>query len=141
MAIVRYWLTAKDAPYARILNLLEAYFHPEIRDDNFQDLVLRARSTDPGEIELATSKRELIQLLQGDRNGLHPKALATAAVFVVDARRYADDAAARAVIREADAALREREVAGRFEFHDVGPDEPVPYERPYWNEYQKSADE
>ncbi|GAA1590594.1 hypothetical protein [Kribbella karoonensis] len=81
MAIGRYWLADKDAPYATVLNLLEAYFHPEIRDDNFQDLVLRARSADPEDIELATLKRELIRLLQGDRDGLHPKALATAAAY------------------------------------------------------------
>ncbi|GAA1110128.1 hypothetical protein GCM10009630_03940 [Kribbella jejuensis] len=59
------------------------------------------------------------------------------AAFVVDARRYADDAAARVVISEAGALLRERELAGQFEFHDLDADEPVPYELPNWDEYRK----
>ncbi|MGZ0149920.1 hypothetical protein ACXJJ3_22865 [Kribbella sp. WER1] len=81
MAIARYWLTDKDAPFATVLNFLEAYFHPEIRDDNFQDLVQRVSSAVPEDTELVTFKRELIQLLLGDREGLHPKALATAAGY------------------------------------------------------------
>lgn len=58
------------------------------------------------------------------------------AAFVVDGRRYGDDAAARAVIKEAGAVLREREMAGQFEFHDVTADEPIAYDLPDWDEYQ-----
>lgn len=58
------------------------------------------------------------------------------AAFVVDARRYADDAAAREVIKEAGIALRERGHAGQFEFHEVVADEPVPFDLPGWDEYR-----
>ena len=58
------------------------------------------------------------------------------AAFVVDARRYADDTAAREVAKEAGTALRERGQAGQFEFHEVTADEPVPLDLPGWDEYR-----
>jgi hypothetical protein len=58
------------------------------------------------------------------------------AAFVVDARRYTDDTAAREVIKEAGTALRERGQAGQFEFHEVTADEPVPFDLPGWDEYR-----
>jgi hypothetical protein len=58
------------------------------------------------------------------------------AAFVVDARRYPDDAAAREVIKEAGAVLRERGIAGQFEFWDVRADQPVPSNLPSWDEYK-----
>jgi hypothetical protein len=58
------------------------------------------------------------------------------AAFVVDARRYADDAAAREVIKEAGAELRRREMAGQFEFLDVRADQPVPSNLPTWDEFK-----
>jgi hypothetical protein len=58
------------------------------------------------------------------------------AAFVVDARGYVDDSAARDVIKQAGAVLRERQMAGQFEFHEVSADEPVPFDLPGWDEYR-----
>lgn len=81
MAIARYWLTDKTAPFATFLNLLDAYYHPEIRHENFDALVQRARAAQVNDEELATFKQQFEQLLKGHREGLHPKALATAAGY------------------------------------------------------------
>ncbi|HZX09006.1 hypothetical protein [Kribbella sp.] len=58
------------------------------------------------------------------------------AAFVVDARKYADDAAAREVIKVAGAVLRERSIDGQFEFWDVRSDQRVPTGLPSWDEYR-----
>ncbi|MFD7153203.1 hypothetical protein ACFV9C_01305 [Kribbella sp. NPDC059898] len=81
MAIARYWLTEDDGPFAAVLNVLEAFYHPGSRYDNFEVFVQRARAAVPEDVELANFRRELVQLLQGEREGLHPKALATAAAY------------------------------------------------------------
>jgi hypothetical protein len=81
MAISRYWLTDKNAPFATVLNFLDAYYHPEVHDDNFHRLVQRAALARDDDIELADFKRGLVQLLLGEREGLHPKALSTAAAY------------------------------------------------------------
>ncbi|MEV5960595.1 hypothetical protein AB0L70_02450 [Kribbella sp. NPDC051952] len=61
------------------------------------------------------------------------------AAFLVDARKYADDAAARQVIKEAGAELRRREMAGQFEFRDVRADQTAPFDLPSWDEYRSQV--
>ncbi|MGH3384602.1 MAG: hypothetical protein ACRDO1_08515 [Nocardioidaceae bacterium] len=57
------------------------------------------------------------------------------AVFVIDARRYADDQAARAVISEAGQFLDDRRVPAEFEYIQVRSDQPLP-DLPTWEDYQ-----
>lgn len=56
--------------------------------------------------------------------------------FVVDARRYADDAAARVVIKGAGAELRRRGIAGQFEMRAIRADQPLPFDLPTWDQYK-----
>jgi len=78
--INRYWLTDKSAPFATFLNFLDKYYHPEIRHQNFGELVDRANS-EQMDGEMARFHSEFVQLLQGHRDGLHPKAIFTAAEY------------------------------------------------------------
>jgi hypothetical protein len=61
------------------------------------------------------------------------------AAFVVDARRYADHAAAFSVMKEAESELRRRDVAGQFEIREVRADQTVPFDLPSWDEYRSQV--
>jgi hypothetical protein len=79
--IPRVWLHDKSVPFATFLRYMETYYHPEIYYDNYESLVARAKLGDPGDAGMATFKDELVRLLKGDREGLHPLAIATAAAY------------------------------------------------------------
>ncbi|MGW7681289.1 hypothetical protein ACWGID_11145 [Kribbella sp. NPDC054772] len=79
--IERYWLDDKSVPFGTLLRYLEKYYSPEIHHDNFEFLLSRARLGDPADAGMATFKDELSRLLRGDREGLHPKAIITAAEY------------------------------------------------------------
>jgi hypothetical protein len=79
--IERYWLDDKSAPFGTFLRYLEKYYSPEVHYDNFELLVERARLGDPEDTGMATFKGEFSRLLRGDREGLHPQAIATAAEY------------------------------------------------------------
>lgn len=76
-----YWLKDKDAPFATFLSVVQAYYHAEIRNDNFEALPRRAQRDRADDVEMATFKQEFIRLLEGDREGLHPEALDVAAAY------------------------------------------------------------
>jgi hypothetical protein len=76
-----YWLKDKTVPFATFLNVLQAYYHPEIRHDNYAMLIARAREARPDDVKMATFKRELIKLLKGRREGLRPHAIDVAAAY------------------------------------------------------------
>ena len=61
-----------------------------------------------------------------------------AAEFLIDARLYVDDAAARAVVSDANAELQRHSVAAWLDFTRVSLDQPVP-ELPSWDEYRRRA--
>lgn len=75
-----YWLKDRSAPFATFLGIIQTYYHPEVRNESFDELVqlTRSGSDDP---QLLTFKAELIRLLKGDREGLHPAALTTATEY------------------------------------------------------------
>jgi hypothetical protein len=79
--IPRVWLHDKSLPFGTFLRYMETYYHPEIYYDNFESLVARARLGDGGGPGMAIFKDELGRLLKGDREGLHPLAIATAAAY------------------------------------------------------------
>jgi IS5 family transposase len=79
--IERYWLDDKSVPFGTFLRYLEKYYSPEVHDDNFELLVSRARLAAPEDAGMATFKDELSRLLRGDREGLHPHAIITAAEY------------------------------------------------------------
>ncbi|HZX03628.1 hypothetical protein [Kribbella sp.] len=76
-----YWLTDPNAPFATFLNVVQAHYHPEIRNDNFGLLVQWAREAGPDDVKMATFKKELTQLLEGDRAGLRAGAIDVAAAY------------------------------------------------------------
>jgi hypothetical protein len=76
-----YWLKDKTAPFATFLSLIQAYYHPEVRNDEFDLLVGRARANRPDDLQLATFKQEFVSLLEGDREGLHPEAIDAATEY------------------------------------------------------------
>jgi len=77
----RYWLKDKNVPFATLLNVLEAHYHPEIRNDNYEGLVRWARKAGPDDVRMATFKNELTAVLQGHREGLPPGAVDLAAEY------------------------------------------------------------
>lgn len=77
----RYWLKDKDVPFATLLNVIEAHYHPEIRNDNYEGLVRWARTAGPDDVRMATFKKELTAVLQGHREGLPPGAIDLAAEY------------------------------------------------------------
>lgn len=79
--IERYWLDDNSVPFATFLRYLEIYYSPEVHYDNYESLVARAKLGEPGDAGMATFKNELVSLLKGDREGLHPQAIATAAEY------------------------------------------------------------
>jgi hypothetical protein len=76
-----YWLKDKSAPFATFLNIVQAYYHPEVRNDNFDDLSLRAKNDPADDPRMAIFKEEFARLLEGDREGLPPDALGIAAEY------------------------------------------------------------
>lgn len=60
---------------------METYYHPEARHDNYPSLISRARKNRADDADIQTFKRDLIALLTGDREGLHPQALTQAAWY------------------------------------------------------------
>ncbi|MGZ0147884.1 hypothetical protein ACXJJ3_12510 [Kribbella sp. WER1] len=76
-----YWLKDKGAPFATFLGVVQAYYHPEVRNENFALMSQRARSAGPDDVEWATFKKEFVQLLQGHREGLRPGAIDVAAEY------------------------------------------------------------
>jgi hypothetical protein len=75
----RYWRRDKSAPFATLLSMLETYYHPESRNDNYSALIERARESRPDDAKMATFRRELIEVLRGHREGLPPEAIGLAA--------------------------------------------------------------
>lgn len=76
-----YWLTDKDVPFATFLNVVQAHYHPEVRNDNYELLVRWARDAGPDDVRMATFKSELTQLLEDHREGLRPGAIDVAAAY------------------------------------------------------------
>jgi hypothetical protein len=76
-----YWLDDKSAPFATFLTCLQSYYHPEVRNDNFAVFAEYARRNPPGDAVMVTFKQELVRLLQGDREGLHPAAIGVASEY------------------------------------------------------------
>ncbi|WP_405064352.1 hypothetical protein OG474_22600 [Kribbella sp. NBC_01505] len=79
--IDRYWLDDESVPFGTFLRYLQTYYGPEVHNDNYESLVARARLADPDDAGMATFKNELVRLLKGDREGLHPMAIFTAAEY------------------------------------------------------------
>jgi hypothetical protein len=75
-----YWLEDRSVPFATFLAIVQTYYHPEVRNDNFEELVEMARAGLGGE-RMATFKAELSQLVRGDREGLRPGAIAAATEY------------------------------------------------------------
>lgn len=75
-----YWLEDETVPFASFLRTIQTFYHPEVRDDNFAELVQLARSGGGGE-KMAVFKRELGQLAGGQRDGLRPNAISVAAGY------------------------------------------------------------
>jgi hypothetical protein len=75
-----YWLKDRSAPFATFLAVIETYYHPEVRNDNFDELVDMARHGGGG-AKIATFKEELARLVSGDREGLRPNAISAAAEY------------------------------------------------------------
>ncbi|TDD51873.1 hypothetical protein E1263_29710 [Kribbella antibiotica] len=75
-----YWLEDDSVPFATFLGVIQTYYHPEARNDNFDELVEWARAGRGGE-EMATFKEELSRLVQGDREGLRPGAIEAATEY------------------------------------------------------------
>ncbi|WP_427885369.1 hypothetical protein ACQHIV_24230 [Kribbella sp. GL6] len=79
--IAKYWLRDSGGPYATFLAVVDTYYHPEVRNENFDALVHRARANRPDDTQMMTFKTEFVQLLESDRQGLHPDAISTAAQY------------------------------------------------------------
>lgn len=76
-----YWLNDKSAPFATFLNVIQSYYHSEVRNAYFPSLLRRAQRGAQGDDEMVTFKEELTRLLEGDREGLPPDALTVAAEY------------------------------------------------------------
>lgn len=78
-----YWRkdTARTVPFSALLSMVEAYYHPEVRHDNYPALISRARKNRPDDADMQRFKQDLISLLTGDREGLHPQALTQASWY------------------------------------------------------------
>ncbi|WP_344237368.1 hypothetical protein [Kribbella hippodromi] len=61
--------------------MLNTYYHPEIRNDNYEVLIERARENRPDDAKIATFKAELTQVLQGHREGLPDDAIDLATAY------------------------------------------------------------
>ncbi|GAA1590585.1 hypothetical protein [Kribbella karoonensis] len=103
--IERYWLDDQSVPFGTLLRYLEKYYSAEVHYDNFDFLIQRARLADPSDEGMATFKNEVARVLRGDREGLHPQAIRTAAEY----DDWADDEEFLAWL-----------------WHELYPDEPVP---------------
>lgn len=71
-------------PFSTLLNVVETYFHPEIRYDNYDELIQRAQLDRPTDLEMQRFKQELTAVIEGRRDGLHPQALTEAAWYDED---------------------------------------------------------
>lgn len=79
--IARYWLKEKSIPFSVFLNILQAYYHPEVYHDGFPELVERVKQNHPDDQEIRTFKEQFGSIIEGDRVGLHLQAIDTAAEF------------------------------------------------------------
>jgi len=61
--------------------MVETYYHPEIRNDNYPSLISRARKNRSDDTDMQRFKQELTTVLMGNREGLHPQALTEAAWY------------------------------------------------------------
>lgn len=75
-----YWLEDETVPFATFLRMIQTFYHPEIRDDNFAELVQLAHDGGGGE-KMVVFKRELARLVGGERDGLSPDAISVAAGY------------------------------------------------------------
>ncbi|WP_209692302.1 hypothetical protein [Kribbella aluminosa] len=75
-----YWLDDHSVPFATFLAIIQTYYHPEARNDNFEELVEWARAGRGGE-KMAVFKAELARLVQGEREGLRLGAIEAAAEY------------------------------------------------------------
>lgn len=75
-----YWREDHDAPFATMLSTIDHYCHPEAHDEAFEELFeLTHRETPPEWV--VRFKDELRRAVSGDRAGLRPHALSTAAAY------------------------------------------------------------
>ncbi|WP_328988812.1 hypothetical protein OG394_21540 [Kribbella sp. NBC_01245] len=72
--------TDRGTPYGTLLRIVDTYCHPEADDDAYAALIRRA-ATRADDAEMVTFRGELVRLLEGDREGLRPEALSTAAEY------------------------------------------------------------
>lgn len=79
-AMRHYWLDDPDAPFHTLLCVAGTYCHPEADPDAYTDLIRLAR-TRPDDPQVVQVKAELVRILVGDTEGLHPDALFTAACY------------------------------------------------------------
>lgn len=78
--IKAYWYDDPGASFGTLLRIVDTYCHPEADDDTYAALIRRATAR-PDDAEMVTFRGELVRLLEGDREGLHPDALSTAAEY------------------------------------------------------------
>jgi hypothetical protein len=75
-----YWLRDRSVPFATFLAIIQSYYHPESRNDSFDELIEMARSGRGGE-RMAIFRSELERLVRGDREGLRDGAISEAAEY------------------------------------------------------------
>ncbi|MFG1907163.1 hypothetical protein [Kribbella sp. NPDC048928] len=80
LAFGSYWLEDKSLPFATFLAVIQTHYHPEVRNDNFEELVEMARAGRGGD-RMVIFKDELSRLVRGDREGLRPGAIDTATAY------------------------------------------------------------
>lgn len=78
--ITPYWRERDDLPFVTLLRVVDTYLHPESHDGAFWELMALARQPEAPE-RIVHFKSELRTVLTGERTGLHPQALFTAAHY------------------------------------------------------------
>jgi len=58
-----YWARKPQPPFATLIAMAATYCHPEAYDGAYQDLIDRARSTEPGDEEIRIFKHEMREAL------------------------------------------------------------------------------
>lgn len=67
-------------PFATFLAIIQSYYHPESRNDSFDELIELARTGRGGE-RMVIFKAELARLVRGDREGLRAGAISDATEY------------------------------------------------------------
>jgi hypothetical protein len=58
-----YWERHPDGPFVTLIAVAATYCIPDASDSDYDDLISRARKSDPGDEEIRTFKAELRQAL------------------------------------------------------------------------------